>query len=93
LLFGRVLTGLGAGLAWGATAALVARAGQRLAVVASVASGAVLLGLVMGPVFGTLVTRALGWRLSFVLAIVFGAFVFLATAATTIVELARRPMR
>jgi Arabinose efflux permease len=92
LLLGRALTGLGAGLAWGVTAALVAqvaRVGTYRWVVALVV-GAVVLALLLGPAVAALLARTLTWRTPFLLAVPFGAVAFLVAAVSGLIALVRR---
>ncbi|MGS2616840.1 MFS transporter [Micromonospora sp. LZ34] len=93
LLLGRAVTGFGAGLAWGVTAVLVAQTGARRGWVTPLVAGAVVLALVLGPVAGALVQRAVGWRWPFMLAVPFGAVALLATAVCGIIVLIQRASR
>lgn len=93
LLFGRVLTGLAAGLAWGVTAMLVAGAGPRRALAASLVAGVVALGLVAGPVVGAILREAVGWRWPFTMAVPFALVALLVTAIGEVVALVTRPRR
>ncbi|MFD0974953.1 MFS transporter [Plantactinospora endophytica] len=89
LLLGRAVTGFGAGLAWGVTAVLVVPLRARRGWAVPLAAGAVVLGLVLGPVIGALLARFLGWRLPFMLAVLFGVVALLVTAVSGIVVLTR----
>lgn len=89
-VFSRALAGLGAGLAWGTTAALlVPMRAQRVPVMPLVA-GTVLLSLVLGPVVGALLAQMATWRLPFMLALPVGALAFLVTAVGGIIALTQR---
>ncbi|WP_460917131.1 MFS transporter [Plantactinospora veratri] len=89
LLVGRAVTGFGAALAWGVTAALVARVRARRAWTVPLVAGAVVVGLALGPVAGALLGQTLGWRWPVMLAVPFGAAALLATAVSGIVVLVR----
>jgi MFS family permease len=89
LLLARGLTGFAAGLAWGVTAALVGQMGARRALVAPIVGGAVLLGLVFGPVTGAVVGQGFTWRIPFILAVPFELVALLATVVCEIVVLTR----
>jgi MFS family permease len=93
MLLGRAVTGFGAGLAWGVTALLVTQVGTRRRWVAPLAAGAVLLALVLGPVAGELLARALTWRMPFMLAVPFELVAFLVTAVSGIILLVRPASR
>ncbi|MCW3819109.1 MFS transporter [Micromonospora sp. DR5-3] len=93
LLLGRAVTGFGAGLAWGVTAVLVAQVGARRVWVAPLVAGAVVLALVLGAVAGVLLTRMLGWRWPFMLAVPFEVVALLATAVSGIIMLMQRASR
>lgn len=93
LTVARAVTGFGAGLAWGVTAVLVAQMGARRARVAPFVAGAVVLALVLGPVVGAFLARAVGWRFPFILAVPFGVAAFLATAVSGVVVLTQGSSR
>lgn len=93
LLFVRASTGFAAGLAWGVTVVLVAQVGPRRVWVAPLVGGVVVLGLVLGPVVGALLERAVGWRWPFLLAVPFGLVALLATAISEIVVVVKRAYR
>ncbi|MEV6521525.1 MFS transporter [Longispora sp. NPDC051575] len=92
LLVGRAVTGLGAGLAWGVTGALVARMARR-GVLAAVVAGAVLVALVLGPVVGAVTEQLASWRLPFLLALPVGIVALLIAAVGGIVLLTGRASR
>lgn len=91
LLFARVLTGIGAGLAWGVTAALVAQMRAQRVWLGPLIGGMAVLVLGLGAASGALLTRGLTWRMPFVLAVPFEVVAVLVTAVTGIVALTRRP--
>lgn len=94
LLLGRAVTGFGAGLAWGVTAALVlAQPAARRSWLAQGVAGVAVLAMVVGPVTGMILARAVGWRLPFTLALPLAAVAFLATAVGGIAVLAGRGTR
>ncbi|MER7441678.1 hypothetical protein [Micromonospora avicenniae] len=94
LLFGRVLTGIGAGLAWGVTAALVAQMRLPRVWVAPLVAGAVVLTVgFSSAAAGEFLTRGITWRMPFLLAVPLEVVAVLATAVTGIVALTRRPSR
>ncbi|MFC6016403.1 hypothetical protein ACFP2T_09345 [Plantactinospora solaniradicis] len=84
LLVARAVTGLGAGLAWGVTAALVRQqpAGRNRTSWAII-TGTVL-ALVVGPLFGALVSMAMSWRLPLLAAVPVAGVAFLAAAVSGI---------
>lgn len=85
LLFARAVTGLGAGLAWGVAAALVRRqpAGRARAAWAITTTGTIV-ALVVGPLFGALVSMGLTWRVPLLAAVPIAGAAFLAAAASGI---------
>ncbi|MEV6368999.1 hypothetical protein AB0L86_19150 [Micromonospora musae] len=91
LLFGRALTGIAAGVAWGVTAVLVAQLRAQRAWAMPLVVGAAVLALGFGAVAGALLTRGLTWRTPFLLAVPLEVVAVLATAVTGIVVLTRRP--
>ncbi|MEV4813096.1 hypothetical protein [Micromonospora avicenniae] len=91
LLFSRLLTGVGAGLAWGVTAALVAQMRAQRVWLGPLIGGMAVLVLGLGAASGALLTRGLTWRMPFVLAVPFEVVAVLVTAVTGIVALTRRP--
>lgn len=90
LLFGRAVSGCGAGLAWGVTAALVARSATARVWLMPLAAGAGVLAMALGAVTGVVVAQSLGWRWPFLLALPFGAVALLVTAVSGIVAATRR---
>jgi hypothetical protein len=93
LLLGRAVTGFGAGLAWGVTAALVRRLAVGRAQVAPAIAGASVLSLVLGPVVGAVLSQAMTWRWTVLVAVPFEAVAFLVTAVSGIVLLVLRASR
>jgi predicted MFS family arabinose efflux permease len=85
LLFARAVTGLGAGLAWGVTAALVRQqpAGRIRAAWATVTTG-IVVALVAGPLFGAIVSMAMTWRLPLLAAVPIAGIAFLAASVSGI---------
>ncbi|MBF9131208.1 MFS transporter [Plantactinospora sp. S1510] len=85
LMFARALTGLGAGLAWGVTAALVRQqpAGRARTAWAITAAGTVV-ALVVGPLFGALASTSLTWRLTLFVAVPIAGVAFLVAAVSGI---------
>ena len=90
LLFGRAVSGFGAGLAWGVTAALVARVGAARVWLTPLAATLGVLAMLLGAVAGAAGARSLGWRWPFLLALPLGAVAFLVAVVIGIIVSTRR---
>ncbi|WP_026212660.1 MFS transporter [Longispora albida] len=93
LLIGRGVTGFAAGLAWGVTAALVAKTGPGRMVAGLTAGCVILLSLVAGPVSWLVLGSVTTWRVPFLLAAVPALLAVLASLVSGIILLVQRSNR
>jgi MFS family permease len=91
-LTGRVLSGLGAGGAVGATVAFARRAGRHRGAVVAILAGLGVLALILGPFINQGLSSALTWRLGYLITVLpLAAGLIAAAVSGFVLLLTRRP--